>query len=454
MNNVQSVQDGKISVNQAIKMLPHNGEDTLVKFRFADGGEALFLRDGIIRIIRSMGAELFDGQLVTFHGNEKIVLVSAKENDSIKNKMSVQGTDENKQELTDDGGSVIEPVIEDDSKTQLPLLQPLNPQNLTSDKRLLSEVRPISQKNGVVSPAGQKLIDTAVELINNAKTKNTVKAYSSDWNQFVEFCEQNNLSPAPATPETVILYIAQMVNEGKAYATIRRRVVSIRVSHEKANVSNPVDHNVKAAIDGAKKKLGANQIGKSPLLLEHIIQIVNKMDLTDIRDLRDRALILIGFAGFLRRSELVSIQYKDMKFYEEGVIINFADSKTGEMVKAIAYGKYDKTCPVNAVIDWCRVANIYEKYVFRNIDQHGNIGENLSDRAVADIIKKHVLSIGLQTIDYSGHSLRAGGATEGYRVTNDVAAVMRQGNWKSDVVYRYIREQRIFENNISANLGL
>lgn len=318
---------------------------------------------------------------------------------------------------------------------------------LTNDNLSLSLVR-------TISPENQELIESTIELSDNAHSKNTRKAYRTDFNDFVCFCDENGLQAAPTNPETVMLYITYLVKGNKSLSTIRRRVAAIGFAHKQVDAENPITDKVKNILKGAKRKLDTFQKSPSPLSLDVLKKIVMTVDYDDIVDVRDRALLLIGFAGFYRRNELVNIKYRDVKFLDEGVVIYHSDSKTGAMVKAIAYGKNIDTCPVTALTDCCQLMNIYEGTIFRNIDRHKNIGTSLDAQSVSLILKKHCLRVGLKTVDYSAHSLRSGGATQAYRVTGDIKAIMEQGNWKSDIVYRYIKQQQMFENNVSANLGL
>jgi len=198
---------------------------------------------------------------------------------------------------------------------------------------------------------------------------------------------------------------------------------------------------------------------KSPILAEDIQHFCEKKE--DLRDLRDCALLLIGFSGAFRRSELISLNIEDVRFTREGIRVVLRKSKTDQegagMEKGIAYGSNPDTCPVRILQDWIEAAKIREGALFRQINKYGQVSQKrlASSHSVARIVKEYVRKIGLPVAEYSGHSLRAGFATEASANGASLDDIMRQTGHRSvEMVREYIRKQNLFKNNASTKLGL
>ena len=195
---------------------------------------------------------------------------------------------------------------------------------------------------------------------------------------------------------------------------------------------------------GIKRTNGSNQKGKKPLLindLKLLINVLNESNEKKSRRIRDKAILLIGFAGGFRRSELVNIEYEDIEFVSEGVKIFVKRSKTDQsgegMIKAIPYFENNHYCPVIALSEWINILENKDKKIF-----------NISDKNVALIIKKYVSKAGLDSTKYSGHSLRSGFATSTAESGAEERNIMAMTGHKStEMVRRYIKEANLFKNN-------
>lgn len=233
------------------------------------------------------------------------------------------------------------------------------------------------------------------------------------------FCERYGFNPLPATPDTVSRYVAHLATEGKAVSTIRRHLSSISTAHKTADLPTPTTTAlVKKTLDGIATTHGTAPNAKKAATCNDLVAMLEHVPNTLI-GIRDRALLLIGFAGALRRSELVGLNVEDIEVTDEGMILTIRRSKTdqegqGQRI-AIDYGINPATCPVRAYQAWIEASGIDSGAVFRHIDKGGHIRERLSGYAVAFIVKKYAKEAGLDPDQYAGHSLRSGFATTAAR---------------------------------------
>jgi len=327
-------------------------------------------------------------------------------------------------------------------------------QNCASDNLRLSELH--EEKLIEV----KALFQEAKDYFDNADADNTKRSYRSDWIHFSNWCEKNNSVSLPVKPETLILYLTELAREFKA-STIKRRLSTIARVHKENGFEASLVYNqkVRRTLKGIHNKIGSNQAGKKPLLAEDIKAMVKDLNDT-LKDSRDRAILLIGFAGTFRRSELSGLNVEDLNFVTDGVIITLRKSKTDQegqgIKKGILCGENPKTCPVLALKNWLEISGLESGAVFRSFDIHGNLNENrLSDRGVALIVKRYAKKIGKDEKDFAGHSLRSGSVTQGAINGVNDRALMNQGGWRSrSMVDRYVKDANIFRNNLSGALGL
>ena len=300
------------------------------------------------------------------------------------------------------------------------------------------------------------------ETLNNlksSKSSNTIRAYRSDFKDFGAFCAKNGFKPLPTEPKIVSLYLTHLSIKDAKMSTLRRRLVSIGVIHKLKNHYLDTKHPIIIEnLMGIKRKKGSYQKGKKPILLNHlklIIEAIDKdtSDEAGIRKLRDKTIILLGFAGGFRRVELISIDFEDLEFVSEGVKIFIRKSKTDQfgegMLKGLPYFDNQKFCPVWHLKKWLEVTKIKSGPIFKRFSKGLILGKNrLTDQSVALLLKKYLSNAGIENQNYSGHSLRSGFATVTAESGADERSIMAMtGHKTSQMVRRYIREANLFKNN-------
>jgi len=297
------------------------------------------------------------------------------------------------------------------------------------------------------------------EYIAESVADNTKRAYASDWRQFAAWCESNGFGSLPANPATVAAYFAHLADSGKKASTIDRARAAIHMAHISAAVTDPTAaESVKKTLQGIRRSVGTAKTKKAPVLSVDVEAMVNALPDTTL-GVRDRAIILVGFAGAFRRSEIAGIAIEHIEHTAEGVKILLPKSKTDQdaagRVVGIKRGRKPHTCPVRALEAWIAAAGITSGPVFRHIDRHSRILEGITPQAVALVVKRAATAAGLDPAKYSGHSLRAGCVTQGAINGASVTNIMRQtGHKSSDTVQGYIRIANVFKHNVSGMLGL
>jgi site-specific recombinase XerD len=286
-----------------------------------------------------------------------------------------------------------------------------------------------------------------IETLDNirlSKSPNTIRAYKSDFNHFIEFCKKNSFKFLPAEPKVVSFYLTHLSGISKV-STLKRRLASISVVHKLKGHYIDIKHPlIIENLMGIQRKKGVFQKSKNPILineLKEIINVIEKNNTNELKKNRDKALILIGFSGGFRRSELVNIDLEDIEFTKEGLKIFIKRSKTDQsgegMTKAIPYFKEKSFCPVIFLKKWIEVSNIRKGLLF-----------NISDKMVAILIKRYLSKAGFDSKKYSGHSLRSGFATVAADFGADEKSIMNMtGHKTTSMVRRYIKESNLFKNN-------
>ncbi len=288
------------------------------------------------------------------------------------------------------------------------------------------------------------------KYLHAALSENTRRGYQADLAHFIAWG-----GSTPATPEAVSQYLAAHVGT-LSPATLNRRLVAIGRAHTSQGLITPTKSDlVKTTLRGIRRTVGTAQRQVAPAVKEYLLAMVE--GLNKIKGTRDKALLLVGFAGAFRRSELVSIEYRDIEFADKGLVVNLRRSKTdqdgqGRKV-AIPYAR-GATCPVQALKQWLEVSGIVEGPIFRPLTRHGKIlSSTLSAQAVAEIVKQRAKAIGLDPKKYSGHSLRAGLVTSAAQAGISSWKIRQQTGHKSDAMLeRYIREANIFVDNAAGVL--
>lgn len=296
----------------------------------------------------------------------------------------------------------------------------------------------------------------AAEFARGAQSPATQRAYSSDWADFCDWCARAALDPLPAEPATVGLYLAARAPDLK-FATLARRVAAIAAAHRRAGSRLETGHPAIAAVlAGIRRQYGSRQIAKDAILVDDLKALLRLLP-PGLQGIRDRAILLIGFAGAFRRAELSALDIEDINVGALGVVVTLRRSKTdqagvGRRV-GIPRGK-KSSCPVHSLEEWLRAAAISDGALFRALDR-GHAGARLSGQAIAEIVKRAAMRAGIDPRRIGGHSLRRGFATSAARGGADLAFIMQvTGHRSADVARRYVEEGRIFANPASKALRL
>ena len=293
--------------------------------------------------------------------------------------------------------------------------------------------------------------------LKSSKSENTVRAYKSDFQDFELFCVKNKFRSLPTDPKVVSLYITYLSANNSKFSTLKRRIVSIGVIHKMKGYYLDTKH--PAIIEnmmGIKRRKGSMQIGKKPILINYLKNIINVIDENikdEIKKLRDRSIILIGFSGGFRRNEIVSLDYNDLDFTEKGLKITLRKSKTDQFgegsMKGVPYFDNTQYCPVRSIQKWLKISKINSGPLFRRFSKGSKLLEKrLTDQTVALLIKEYLHIAGIDNKNYSGHSLRSGFATSAAESGAEERSIMAMtGHKTTQMVRRYIKEANLFKNN-------
>ena len=293
--------------------------------------------------------------------------------------------------------------------------------------------------------------------LQSSKASNTVGAYKSDFSDFGLFCAQNGFKSLPSEPKVVSLYLTHLSTKDAKMSTLKRRLVSIGVIHKlKGHYLDTKHPAIIENIMGIKRRKGTFQKSKKPILinsLKKIINVIDKQKKEEIKKLRDRSIILIGFSGGFRRNEIVSLDYDDLDFVPEGLKLSIRRSKTDQFgegfTKALPYFDSSQYCPVVSLKKLLDLSKIRSGPVFRRFSKGSKLSENrLTDQTVALLIKEYLNLAGIDSKNFSGHSLRSGFATSAAESGVEERNIMAMTGHKStEMVRRYIKEANLFKNN-------
>ena len=303
----------------------------------------------------------------------------------------------------------------------------------------------------------KKLQEETLKNLQSSKANNTVRAYKSDFKDFGLFCVKNSFKSLPSDPKIISLYLTHLSTKDVKLSTIKRRLVSIGVIHKMKGHYLDTKHPIIVEnLLGIKRRKGSVQKGKKPILiniLRKILNVIDEQNSPDIKKLRDKSIILIGFSGGFRRNEIISLDYEDLDFVYEGLKITVKKSKTDQFgegtIKALPYTKESPYCPVTTLERWLKISKINKGPIFRRFSKGSNLSNNrLTDQSVAIIIKNYLNKAGIDSKNYSGHSLRSGFATTAAESGVEERTIMAMTGHKStEMVRRYIKEANLFKNN-------
>tara|TARA_B100000989_G_scaffold184914_1_gene139198 strand:- start:4626 stop:5579 length:954 start_codon:yes stop_codon:yes gene_type:complete len=300
------------------------------------------------------------------------------------------------------------------------------------------------------------LHDATLSNLKNSKSNNTLRAYKSDFKDFSAFCLKHGLNSLPSEPKIVSLYLTYLSKNSKI-STLRRRLVSISMIHKlKGHYLDTKHPIIIENLMGIRRVIGSIQKGKKPLLINHlklVINVINELQSEEIKKLRDKTIILIGFAGGFRRTELTSIDYEDLEFVPEGLKITIKKSKTDQfgegMSKGLPYFTNEVYCPVVNLQKWLEISKIKSGPIFRRFSKGLSLTDKrLTDQSVVLLIKEYLKLAGIENKNFAGHSLRSGFATVAADAGADERSIMNMtGHKTTQMVRRYIREANLFKNN-------
>ena len=292
-----------------------------------------------------------------------------------------------------------------------------------------------------------------------SRAASTWRAYESDWRIFTAWCQTMDLAALPAAPATVAMFLAAEAKRGTAPSTLNRRLSAIRLMHMGARVVSPhAAVEIQEVMRGIRRLSTRGVIKKEAAVDEQIKKMVDTCDLTTYQGRRDRALLLLGFAGALRRSELVALDVAHLKVSEEGFVVTIAKSKTDQeghgqtiAIPRVADSPY---CPVTAVLDWMAIAAIDQGALFRRVAKGNKLtADRLTDQSVARIIKRLASRAGLIASQYAGHSLRSGFLTSAAERRASIFKMQAQSRHKSlDVLSGYVRSEALFDDHAGNGL--
>jgi site-specific recombinase XerD len=307
-----------------------------------------------------------------------------------------------------------------------------------------------------------QLEDAVRDYARASKAANTLRAYRADLADFTLWCADHDLARLPAAPETVALYITALAQAGARATTIQRRLSALSQAHQLAGhepspTQAPI---VRSTMAGIRRRLGVAPEQKTPTLTPELRRMIGTCPADSLAGARDRALLLLGFAGAFRRSELVSLDVEDLDETADGLRIQLRRSKTDQEGEGrevgVPFGQHPETCPIRALRAWRSAGSIQAGPVFRPVNRHDQLQETrLTDKSVARIVKRAAERAGLEPSHYAGHSLRAGLATAAAAGGASERAIMQQTGHRSVVMVRkYIRSGTLFQENAAAYVGL
>lgn len=293
----------------------------------------------------------------------------------------------------------------------------------------------------------------AARYAEQSRTESTRKAYGSDWSHFVAYCEGVKADPLPAEPATVAAYLSRS-SAGFKVSTLQRRLSAISIRHKSAGFASPTAHPIVADVwEGVRRTHGAAPDAKTAAVAPVLRQFLESIDTGTLQGKRDRAVLLVGFFGAFRRSELVALNVEDVEFTDAGATVKVRRSKTdqkGEGAYKAIPRRSGETCPVTALVEWIESAGIESGAIFRSIRKGGAVvnDRRLSGRDVARTVKRAAAAAGLDPATFSGHSLRSGFATTAARAgASDRSIMVQTGHKSRAMVDRYVQAARVWEDN-------
>ena len=318
----------------------------------------------------------------------------------------------------------------------------------------MSEVVPVTEYlPASLTPSESQRIGRYVEA---AKAPATLRAYRSRLKPWAEFCATTGRRPCPASPESLAAFLTEVADQGRSVSWLGQFLAAVSWSHEQAGHPTPTTHpGIKTTMKGIRRTLGVKRHPKAPATVELLTAMVSHIDQTTLIGQRDAALLLLGFAGAFRRSELVALEVSDLKKTKDGMLVTIRRSKTDQEGEgrdvAIIPGAAGQ-CPIKACDEWLEAAGITEGPLFRSVSRWGAVGKNLSARIVASVVKRHAIAAKLDPAEFAGHSLRRGFVTSARARGASESAVCDITGHSSLAMMDLYDEREKFQNHAAKGL--
>jgi site-specific recombinase XerD len=300
-------------------------------------------------------------------------------------------------------------------------------------------------------------LELAADFARASKAKATQEAYGSDFRIFEAWCQARGLNALPASAESLCAFLADQATLGKRASTLGRRLAAVRYFHRAAGYETPTsDEKVKTVLSGIRRTIGAAPVRKRAATADIVIAM--SPTATSLRALRNRAIILLGFAGAFRRSELVALNVDDFEETAEGMLVTLRRSKTDQegVGRRVAIPRGEIACPVAALRGWLDAAGITEGTIFRRIFNKRAqrvTDRRLAPRNVAAIVKQGAARLGFDPATFGGHSLRAGFVTSAVkRGANLIKITDVTGHRSLEMLKTYSRDAEAFVGHAGAGL--
>ncbi|WP_028487842.1 site-specific integrase [Thiothrix lacustris] len=295
----------------------------------------------------------------------------------------------------------------------------------------------------------------AKQFIIESTSEATRKAYRSDLTIFVSWCDSRSLEAMPASPATIADFLASQANDGISPSTLNRRVSAVRFAHETAGMNSPTtDKLVSATLKGIKRNVGAKVEKKSAATVDKIYSMIAQCDTKTIQGKRDKAILLLGFAGAFRRSELAGLELSDIEFVTDGARITIRKSKTDQEAQGQTIAIYNGKLNVCGILkDYLQAAGIVDGALFRPITKSDKTrNQAITDKSIATIVKRYAEAAGLNPDDFSGHSLRSGFITSASESGANLFKIMDVSRHKSvQTVRGYVRNAEMFKDHAGSS---
>lgn len=303
-----------------------------------------------------------------------------------------------------------------------------------------------------LEPTLRKLHERSHQTRRSSKAKGTLRVYGSALRSFGAWCSSHGFDPLPCSPETLVLFIEAERAAGRKVSTIEAKLAAIRWAHiTNGHLSPTTSAMVMEEMQGIRREVGVAPVKKKAATASLVAGMLEKIPADSLKGKRDRAILLLGFSGALRRSEIVALDVEDLETREEGIVVTIRRSKTDQegAGQVIAIPNGERLRPVEAIQAWIEAAGIEEGAIFRPVGKGGRISaERLTDRSVAELVKVYAGASGLDVSSFSGHSLRSGFITTAAENGVPEGSIMDQSRHRDMRTVRgYIRRTNLFRNH-------